>query len=128
MNRMKSFRKIFIQEKKTTLTALPREVISVSEMPLSEKIDEYILKLGYSNAHVLVFLMQLLTEGKVTVDFREYSERLELLDSDDEMTRSEVAALFDEHMHSLNHAKDENFVSGPTQKILLQMPKVKLPH
>lgn len=127
MNQKKSFRKIFIQEKKTTLNVIPREVISISEMPLSEKIDEYILKLGYSNAHVLVFLIQLLTNGKVTVDFREHSERLELLDLDDEMTRPEVAALFDEHMKSLKLSDDETSISAPTQKILVQMPKLKLP-
>ena len=97
-------------------------------MPLSEKIDEYILKLGYSNAHVLVFLMQLLVKGKVSVDFRDYSERLELIDSSDEMNRAEVAALFDEHMHSSDVARDGGGISAPTQRILIQMPKINLPH
>jgi hypothetical protein len=128
MNHKKSFRDIFIREKKTTLNSVPREVISISEMSLSEKIDEYILKLGYSNAHVLVFLMQLLVEGKVSVDFRAYSERLELLDSSDEMNRAEVAALFDEHMHASDVARDGGGISGPTQRILIQMPKINLPH
>ena len=128
MNHKKSFRDIFIREKKTTLNSVPREVISISEMSLSDKIDEYILKLGYSNAHVLVFLMQLLVEGKVSVDFRAYSERLELLDSSDEMNRAEVAALFDEHMHASDVARDGGGISGPTQRILIQMPKINLPH
>ncbi len=128
MNHKKSFRDIFIREKKTTLNSVPREVISISEMSLSEKIDEYILKLGYSNAHVLVFLMQLLVEGKVSVDFRAYSERLELLDSSDEMNRAEVAALFDEHMHASDVARGGGGISGPTQRILIQMPKINLPH
>ncbi len=128
MNHKKSFRDIFIREKKTTLNSVPRDVISISEMSLSDKIDEYILKLGYSNAHVLVFLMQLLVEGKVSVDFRAYSERLELLDSSDEMNRAEVAALFDEHMHASDVARDGGGISGPTQRILIQMPKINLPH
>ena len=51
---------------------------SESSLSLAEKIDEYVVKLGYSSAHTLGVVVQLLTVGKIRLDFREYSERLQL--------------------------------------------------
>jgi hypothetical protein len=95
-------------------------------VPLADKIDEYVLKLGYSNAHVLGVLVQLLTLGKVRVDFRDYSERLQLLNLNDRMARTEAVELFDRHMLAMSR-NDEPVSLMATQKIVVQAPKVNLP-
>jgi hypothetical protein len=46
---------------------------------LSDKISDYIMRLGDSNSMCLNIVIQLLTRGKVRVDFRDTSERLELI-------------------------------------------------
>ncbi len=95
-------------------------------LPLSDKIDEFVLKLGYSNAHVLGVLVQLLTLGKVRVDFRDYSERLQLVSLEDRMGRTEAVDLFDRHMLAMRRNEDPGSMQL-TQKIVVQPPKVSLP-
>jgi len=95
-------------------------------VPVADKIDEYVLKLGYSNAHVLGVLVQLLTLGKVRVDFRDYSERLQLVSLNDRMGRTEAVDLFDRHMLAMQR-KEEPANLMATQKIVVQPPKVSLP-
>jgi len=123
----KTSHNIVVSEKKTTLTSPIGEVISELQVPLSTKINEYILKLGYSNAHVLGILVQLLTNGKVRVDFRDYAERLSLSPDNDRMTRGEAVELFDEHLKTMNSESGTTGESNVTQKIVVQMPKVQLP-
>ena len=43
---------------------------------VADKIEELVLKVGYSNAQALSVVIQLLTNGKVRVDYRDYSQRL----------------------------------------------------
>ena len=123
----KTSQNIVVSEKKTALNSTLGEVISELQVPLSTKIDEYILKLGYSNAHVLGILVQLLTNGKVRVDFRDYAERLSLFTENDRMTRGEAVELFDEHLKTMNSQSGTAGKSHVTQKIVVQMPKVQLP-
>ncbi len=127
MPRNKSSRELIVIETKSTLNTGIKETISELEIPLAEKIDEYVLKLGYSNAHVLGVLVQLLTGGKVRVDFRDYTERLQLLNADDMMTRADAVALFDEHMQTLSNSGGGDDGINVTQKIVVQMPKIGLP-
>jgi hypothetical protein len=127
MPRNKSSRELIVIETKSTLNTGVKETISELEIPLAQKIDEYVLKLGYSNAHVLGVLVQLLTGGKVRVDFRDYTERLQLHDADDMMTRADAVALFDEHMQTLNKSGGGDEGINVTQKIVVQMPKIGLP-
>lgn len=87
-------------------------------MTLADKIDDYILKLGYSNTHVLGFVLELLTVGKVRLDFRAFSDRLELRDPDLVMTRIEATSLFDEHIKA-GQSKKTLPGSDVTQKIIL---------
>ena len=65
---------------------------------LSDKIDEYILKLGYSNSQTLGIIVQILTQGKVRVDFRNYTERLQLFEDGELFTRTEAVDIFDKHI------------------------------
>ena len=91
------------------------------EMLLSEKIDEYLFRLGYSSTHTLGIVVQLLVTGKVRVDFREHYERLQLVKKKDVMDRTHAVDLFE--LHLATHRKDET-QSGPdfTQKIIIEPP------
>ncbi|MFM8363951.1 MAG: hypothetical protein ACKOAS_02235 [Verrucomicrobiota bacterium] len=121
----KSSKEIIIRNVSTLLEMGIREASTITDTSLASKIDEYVLKLGYSNAHVLGVLVQLLTLGKVRVDFRDYSERLQLLDPDDKMSRPEAVALFDDHMSALRGDDESNL--NMTQKIVIQPPRIQLP-
>jgi hypothetical protein len=122
----KSSQDIIVRNVMTLLEQGIREASTITDITLASKIDEYVLKLGYSNAHVLGVLVQLLTLGKVRVDFRDYSERLQLLDPDDKMTRPEAVALFDDHMNALRGDEDSPSLNM-TQKIVIQPPRIQLP-
>ena len=69
----------------------------VREIPLEVSIDEFLLKLGQSNAHVLGVVIQLLTRTKVRVDFRDYTLRLELAAGENPIERSQAVAVFDDY-------------------------------
>jgi hypothetical protein len=97
---------------------LPEEAGEVS--PLSDKIDQYLVKLGYSNAHVLGIVVNLLTVGKVRVEFRHYSERLELLDPADKMTRGVAVDIFDRYITEKRGRNEQNQMMEFTGKIIVQ--------
>lgn len=59
-------------------------------LALSEKVEEYVTRLGYSSAHTLRVVVQLLTVGKIRLDFKDYSERLQLKLAQDVMQRPEA--------------------------------------
>lgn len=122
----KSSKDITVRNVMTLLEQGIREASTITDISLASKIDEYVLKLGYSNAHVLGVLVQLLTLGKVRVDFRDYSERLQLLDPDDKMSRPEAVAMFDDHMTALR-GDDDAMSLNMTQKIVIQPPRIQLP-
>ncbi len=88
--------------------------------PLSEKIDQYLVKLGYSNAHVLGIVVNLLTVGKVRVEFRHYSERLELADPLEKMTRGAAVDLFDRYLLEKRGRNEASQVMEFTGKIVVQ--------
>ncbi|MEI8293492.1 MAG: hypothetical protein WCG66_05780 [bacterium] len=96
------------------------------EVFLEAVIEDFLLKLGQSSAHVLGVVIQLLTRGKVRVDFRDYNIRLELGPLEKLLQRSEAVALFEDHIK-----RHQTTVSGATaevtQKIMVQAPKVSLP-
>jgi len=95
--------------------------LNATEMLLSEKIDEYIFRLGYSNTHTLGIVIQLLVTGKVRVDFRDHYERLQLARKSDVMDRTHAVDLFDRHLES--HRKHETQTGQDfTQKIIIESP------
>lgn len=101
-----------------------REPVPPKIVTLASKIDEFILKVGHSSTHVMSVVVQLLTVGKVRLDFRDYTERLELLNASEIMTRTQAASVFDHYLATAN--KDED-VSLMTQKIVIQPPRSNLP-
>lgn len=91
---------------------------------LSDKIGEYLMRLGDSNSLCLNIVIQLLTRGKVRVDFRDTSERLQLISEQDTTSRAEAVLVFD-HWIAENRIKTEP--PEQTQRIIIETPKVKLP-
>ena len=96
------------------------------ETTLEAVIDEFLLRLGQSNAHVLGVVIQVLTRGKVRVDFRDYNLRLEMGPGVNCMERSEAVAVFDDYIKRHKNP-DASGAADVTQKIIVQAPKVSLP-
>lgn len=98
------------------------EVVEPMACTVAEKIEEFVLKLGYSNAQALSVIVQLLTRGKVRVDFRDYSQRLQLVSQTDIMPRAEAVALFDAYLAEIEN-RDDSSAMEFTQKIMIQAPR-----
>ena len=98
----------------------------VREIALEAVIDEFLLKLGQSSAHVLGVIIQVLTRGKVRVDFRDYNLRLELGPGENAMERSEAVAVFDDYIKRHKNP-DTDRSADVTQKIMVQAPRISLP-
>jgi hypothetical protein len=96
------------------------------EITLEVVIDEFRLKLGQTNAHILGVVIQLLTRGKVRVDFRDYNLRLEMGPGANCMERSEAVAVFDDYIKRHKNP-DGDRSADVTQKIMVQAPRVSLP-
>jgi hypothetical protein len=120
----KTSKEIMVRDEMFLIDQGTREPVPPKIVSLATKIDEYILKVGHSNTNVMSLVVQLLTIGKVRLDFRDYTERLELLNLSEIMSRPQAAAVFDQHLASANKNDD---VSLMTQKIVIQPPRVNLP-
>ena len=66
---------------------------------LQDKIDEYIEKIGADSPHLFGIIIQLLSHGKVRVDFRYYSERLELKNIEDRLPRAQAIEWMDSYLY-----------------------------
>jgi hypothetical protein len=91
---------------------------------LSSKIGEYMVRIGDSNDFCFNIIVQLLTEGKVRVDFRDSTERLQLVNKQDSVSRVEAVKVFD-HWVQENRGKPELLES--TRKVVLEPPRAKAP-
>ena len=91
---------------------------------LASKIGEYMVRIGDSNDFCFNIIIQLLTQGKVRVDFRDSTERLQLLNMQNRMSRIEAVQVFDRWVDE-NRAQDEP--PEKTQKIVLQPHRINLP-
>lgn len=96
----------------------------LTPITLADKISEYILRIGDANAFCLNIVIQLLTKGKVRVDFRDSSERVELVNEKDIVSRVEAVLVFD-HWVAENQLKSQ--LPDATQKIMMEIPRIKLP-
>jgi hypothetical protein len=91
---------------------------------LAEKMDEYIFKLGCSSAHTLGVMVQLLSVGKIRLDFREYSERLQLENPQDLLPRTEAMQLTEAYLATMREGLPAPAEAlDATQKIIVQAPK-----
>lgn len=116
---------IFVQETRTLLQTGTPEKSGAQTCTIADKIEELVLKVGYSNAQALSVIIQLLTNGKVRVDYRDYSQRLQLMARSDIMSRSAAVQVFDSHLAVLNAGNASS--DGFTQKIVFQSPRIRMP-
>jgi hypothetical protein len=73
-----------------------------AHIPLSEKLNDYLIRLGYTSGHVTGAMGQLLTQGKVRIDFRNYVERMELKDPKDRLASvPEAVQILEEYIKEL---------------------------
>ena len=95
------------------------------ELLLEAVIQDFQLQLGQTSAHVLGIVIQLLTRGKVRVDFRDYAVRFELGEGQSVMERTQAVSIFDDYLK--RQKSDGMAASDVTQKIMVQAPRVLLP-
>mgnify|MGYP001397909833 FL=1 len=98
------------------------KVQAAEEMMLAALISKYLTKLGFQNALASSVVVQLLTHGKVRVDFSTTAERLELRDMRDMMSATDAMTLFDDYAKRLKTA-DDNANKGKTMRIMVQKPR-----
>jgi hypothetical protein len=119
----KTLQDIVIRQSRTTTAGVEAGDVVESRMTVAEKIEEYVFRIGCSNAHALGLVLQLLTVGKVRVDFREYYERLQLLTKADLLPRPQAIPLVEEFLESLRPESTKSQESEMTQKVIIQPPK-----
>ena len=99
-------------------------VTETASISLGEKMEEYLFKLGCSSAHTLGVVVQLLTVGKIRLDFREYSERLQLENVQDLLPRAEAMQLTEAFLSKMREGiPDSGDLLDATQKVIIQAPK-----
>jgi DNA replication protein DnaD len=99
-------------------------IATTAEVALAEKMSDYLLRLGYSSAHITGIIVQLLTKGKVRVDFREYTERLELISPSDQLNSAQAMTLLEDFITEISTPEDtQPKTTNSTQRIVVQLPK-----
>ena len=89
---------------------------SSREISLFEKIDDYLLRFGGGNSHVVGIFMGLLVDGKIRVALRDKTERLSLASLSDKKTPEAAIRLIDTY---LRQAESSQLLDTRTQKIIL---------
>jgi hypothetical protein len=116
--------RIQIRQTRTTVLNGPAPDVVESTVSLGEKIDEYIFKLGCSSAHTLGVVVQLLTVGKIRLDFREHHERLQLLNATDALSRPEAMRVTEEYLSMVRQQTPDTAAAvDATQKVIIQAPR-----
>ena len=75
---------------------------------LHELLSTLMVKLGIENAIASGIIVQLMTHGKVRVDFSSISERIELARDEDQLTAPQAMALFSDYLASTRSKENEN--------------------
>jgi len=120
---MKSLHTIVIKQTRAYRSVRLESDAEDTFLPLAQKVEEYVQRLGYSSAHTLGVVVQLLTVGKIRLDFKDYSERLQLQRPEDLMMRVEAIALVEDHLAQFNPPTESLPDDGFTQKIIIQPPR-----
>jgi DNA-binding response OmpR family regulator len=89
---------------------------SSREISLFQKIDEYLLRYGGNNSHVVGIFMGLLVDGKIRVTFKDKSERLSLVELSDKKSSESAIRFIDAY---LNQVATLDMPDTRTQKIIL---------
>ena len=89
---------------------------------LAELISRYLIRLGFDSAFTSGIIVQLLTKGKVRVDFSKVAERLEMINRDDCLTVTKAMALFQDYVAGMQNEEGEG-QKGKTIRIVVQNPR-----
>ena len=89
---------------------------SSREVSLFEKIDDYLLRFGGSNSHVVGIFMGLLVVGKIRVALRDKSERLSLGSLSDKKSAAVAIRIIDTYLRQKGSSQLQDTI---TQKIIL---------
>jgi len=98
-------------------------VSAEEDLTLAELISRYLIHLGCENAFTSGIIVQLLTKGKVRVDFSKVSERLELFRANDCMTAPEAMALFESYVNLMRKDEETAVDKSKTVRIVVQNPR-----
>lgn len=124
----KTLHDIRIIETKTVLVDDKRVTLDPVPSDLSSKVEECLHILGHSNIITLEIVAELLSRGRVRIQFREYSEIVELADKRDIQTLAGAAKLYEDYMSGLHGFRPRPpSIGATTQRIRVQPPKVELP-
>jgi len=88
---------------------------------LGERLDHYIMRLGPSNPLISAIGIHLTTDGKVCVDWREHTERIELMDMNDQLPPAQAASMMADFIaeHPVAASSHQGHI---TQKIIVESP------
>ena len=89
---------------------------------LHELLSTFMVKLGIENAITSGIVVQLMTNGKVRVDFSSVSQRIELVRDEDLLTASQAMALFEDFADSVKLPEDMQG-KRQTTRIVVQKPR-----
>ena len=95
-------------------------IATSAEVALSEKLNDYILRLGYSSAQIRPIFLQMFTKGKVRVDFRMHTERVELLSRKDRLTNDQAMQLLEDYLAEVATPEDlDKQTKVATQRVIM---------
>jgi hypothetical protein len=120
---MKSLHTIVIKQTRVYRSVRVESDAEDMFLPLADKVEEYVRRLGYSSAHTLGVVVQLLTVGKIRLDFKDYTERLQIKHPQDLMKRVEAINLVEHHLAQFDPPTELIPDDGFTQKIIIQPPR-----
>jgi len=100
---------------------MAEEIIS-----LARKLDECVSRMGCSSVHTLQMAVQLLTKGKVRLEYRASHERLQLLKSSARLARRDAIAVVEKYLATKCQRFPVDPFNEPTRAIILE-PKSVLP-
>jgi hypothetical protein len=89
---------------------------------LHELLSTFMVKLGIENAITSGIVVQLMTNGKVRVDFSSLSQRIELVRDEDLLTAPQAMALFEDFAASVKLPEDMQG-KRQTTRIVVQKPR-----
>lgn len=94
---------------------MPSQVLS-----LQLKLSEYLAHFGQAYACFMTIFMELLSHGKVKVDFGGYSERLELESAEDLMNSAQAASL----LHDFSKAAAHQTLQKKRSTLRISVPQM----
>lgn len=95
--------------------SMAEEIIS-----LDRKLDECINLMGGTSVYTLQMAVQLLTKGKVRLQYRASQERLQLVKQSARLARSEAIALVEKYLSAKSPRTSTAHVDEPTRAIIIE--------